>query len=97
MRFGIVVPRIIRSDPGYKTHGLPDAAAPSELLGYDTGQWKRTELCRDGVPHSFPERDSQFNLVSVPAKAGKLEGVPVETPLAGLEISPDSSSFYSVP
>ena len=36
-------------------HGSPDEAAPSELLWYDTGPWKRTELYRDGVPHNFPK------------------------------------------
>jgi hypothetical protein len=41
-------------------YGLPAEAAPSELLWHDTGQWKRTELYRDGVPHHFPKKHTDY-------------------------------------
>lgn len=43
-----------------ETYGLPDEAAPSELLWYNTGPWKRTELYRDGVPHNFPKEHNDY-------------------------------------
>lgn len=41
-------------------YGTPDEAAPSELLWYDTGPFKRTELYRDGVPHNFPKKHTDY-------------------------------------
>lgn len=41
-------------------YGQPDEAAPSELLWYGTGPWKRTELYRDGVPHHFPKKHTDY-------------------------------------
>lgn len=41
-------------------YGVPDEAAPSELLWYDTGPWKRSELYRDGVPHNFPKAHEDY-------------------------------------
>lgn len=44
----------------FDSYGLPNEAAPSELLWYDTGPWKRTELYRDGVPHHFPKKHTDY-------------------------------------
>ncbi|QLG62786.1 hypothetical protein [Halorarum salinum] len=41
-------------------YGWPDEAAPSELLWYDNGSWKRTELYRDGIPHNFPKEHTDY-------------------------------------
>lgn len=41
-------------------YGWPVEAAPSELLWNDIGQWKRTELYRDGVPHNFPKEHTDY-------------------------------------
>ncbi len=41
-------------------YGMPHEAAPSELLWYGNGQWKRTELYRDGVPHHFPKEHTDY-------------------------------------
>lgn len=41
-------------------YGLPNEAAPSELLWYDNGPWKRTEMFRDGVPHNFPKEHTDY-------------------------------------
>lgn len=41
-------------------YGQPAEAAPSELLWYDSGPWKRTELYRDGVPHHFPKKHTDY-------------------------------------
>lgn len=41
-------------------YGKPDEAAPSEMLWYDTGPWKRTELYRNGVPHNFPKEHTDY-------------------------------------
>ena len=41
-------------------YGMPHEVAPSELLWYGNGQWKRTELYRDGVPHHFPKKHTDY-------------------------------------
>lgn len=38
----------------------PDEAAPRGLLWHDTAPWKRTELYRDGVPHHFPKKHTDY-------------------------------------
>lgn len=43
-----------------QTYGTPDEVAPSELLWYGTDQFKRTELYRDGVPHNFPKKHTDY-------------------------------------
>ncbi|WP_411843874.1 hypothetical protein [Salinicoccus sp. HZC-1] len=36
-------------------YGPPNEATPSRLLWFYNGQWKRTVVYRDQVPHDFPE------------------------------------------
>lgn len=63
------VDQIIRDWPNEPTeivermidrYGFPDEAAPSELLWYGNGPWKRTEMYRDGVPHNFPKQHTDY-------------------------------------
>lgn len=48
------------ADETIEKYGWPDEAAPSELLWRGTGPWKRTELYRDGVPHHFPKKHTDY-------------------------------------
>lgn len=41
-------------------YGLPDEAAPSRLIWHENGPWKRTELFREGVPHKFPKKHTDY-------------------------------------
>jgi hypothetical protein len=37
-----------------KKYGAPNEAAPSRLIWYNNGPWKRTIVYRDEIPHNFP-------------------------------------------
>lgn len=37
------------------TYGLPNEAAPSRLIWYNNGIWKRTVVTRDEIVHNFPQ------------------------------------------
>jgi hypothetical protein len=58
-------------------YGRPDEAAPSELCWYDNGPWKRTEMYRDGVPHNFPKKHTDYlkQVVNYPVPAETVDDV----------------------
>src|SRR4051794_35929041 len=41
-------------------YGQPNEATPSMLVWNNNGEWKRTILYRDEIPHSFPSPHTDF-------------------------------------
>lgn len=43
-----------------ETYGLPQEVTETRLVWHDCAPWKRTELFRDGVPHHFPKKHTDY-------------------------------------
>lgn len=43
-----------------ETYGFPQEVTETRLIWHDCPPWKRTELFRDGVPHHFPKKHTDY-------------------------------------